>query len=117
MSIFFLVNIVFWVLNLAVIKDQRTSFNFNVYSLTIVIHLRLFIYLRIKLFLVLVGGQIAIGTQVLFLSPVTACIFIVFLLNNILRDKFIKLKLNSLLLISSSLQNIRSLLSKLITQL
>ena len=99
MSIFFLVNIVFWVLILAVIKDQRTSFkifmwlNFNVYSLTIVIQIRLFIYLRMKLFLVLVGGQIAIGTQVLFLSPVTACIFIVFLLNNILRDKFIKLKL------------------------
>ena len=45
------------------------------------IFLRLFIHL---LFLVVVGGQIAIGTQVLFLSPVTACIFTVFLLNNIL---------------------------------
>ena len=40
------------------------------------------------------GGQIAIGTQVRFLSPVTACIFtvffIVFRLYNILNDVFIK---------------------------
>ena len=31
-------------------------------------------------FFVVVGGQIAIRTQVLFLSPVTACVFTVFLL-------------------------------------
>ena len=54
------------------------------------IYLRLFIYLRVKLFLVAVGGQIAIGTQVLFLFPVTACIFTVSLLYNILSDEFIK---------------------------
>ena len=44
------------------------------------IFLQLFIHL---LFLVVVGGQIAIGTQVLFLSPITACNFTVFLLYNI----------------------------------